>query len=303
VLTPFLDNLAVDEARFAAFCRWLEGQGAGLAVFGTNSEANSLSLAEKLRLLDVVLEAGIRPSNLLPGTGACALPDAIELTRRAAEAGCHGVLVLPPFYYKPAADEGLADYYARLIEGAGVPDLRVYLYHIPQLSGVGISYGLIEMLLERYPRNVVGIKDSSGDWPNTDGMLKRFPSLEVFPASEALLGKALPLGAAGCISATANLQPGAISRFLKSWDEDDAKSLQAGMEHVRKTVQQYPMIPALKAVVSTWTASSSWEAVRPPLIWFDAERRNKLVKELRDARFDMPGLSNVSPPRAAAATR
>jgi 4-hydroxy-tetrahydrodipicolinate synthase len=293
VLTPFLDDLSADERRFARFCRWLEGQGAGLAVFGTNSEANSLALSEKLRLLDVVLEAGVQPANLLPGTGACALPEAIALTRRAEELGCHGVLVLPPFYYKPASDGGLADYYARLIEGVGLSDLRIYLYHIPQLSGVGITYALIEALLKRYSRNVVGIKDSSGDWNNTEGMLKLFPSLEIFPASEALLAKALPLGAAGCISATANLQPGVIAKFLTSWrDDGPASQLQVGMERVRRTMQQYPMIAALKSVVATWTVEPSWRLVRPPLLGLESAQERELVAKLRDARFEMPGLSS-----------
>jgi 4-hydroxy-tetrahydrodipicolinate synthase len=304
VLTPFLDDLSVDEGRFARFCKWLEGQGAGLAVFGTNSEANSLSVSEKLRLLDVVLQAGVKPANLLPGTGACALPDAIALTRRAAEVGCHGVLVLPPFYYKPAADEGLADYYGRLIEGVGVSDLRVYLYHIPQLSGVGITYGLIEALLERYSRNVVGIKDSSGDWSNTEGMLRLFPSLEVFPASEALLGKALPLGAAGCISATANLQPGTIAAFLKAWREGEpSQRLQESMERVRLTMQQYPMIPALKSVVAAWTAHPSWRSVRPPLVPLNGVQERELIAKLRDLQFDMPGLFVPSDERSVERVR
>ena len=99
VITPFRKDYAPDAQRFVRHCRWLLKSGcAGLAVFGTNSEANSLSVSEKKYLLEQLVAGGVPASALMPGTGHCALSDSIEMTRAAVELGCAGVLMLPPFY-------------------------------------------------------------------------------------------------------------------------------------------------------------------------------------------------------------
>ena len=152
-LTPFTATLEPDTARFQAYCRWLLEQGAdGLAVFGTTSEATSLSLAERQALLEKLIEVGIPAGKLLPGTGLPALPETVALTRHALAQGCAGVLMLPPFYYKNLSDDALAEAYAATIDRVGDPRLKLYLYHIPQMSGVPITLGVIERLLRRYPQ-------------------------------------------------------------------------------------------------------------------------------------------------------
>ena len=139
-LTPFTADLAVDRAALLEFCRWQLAEGAnGLAIFGTTSEANSLSLAERLSLLEELIDKGIPAARLMPGTGACSLPDAVELTRQAVKAGAPGVLLLPPFYYKNMPEDGIYAYYAEVIERVGENGLKVFLYHIPQMSGVAIT--------------------------------------------------------------------------------------------------------------------------------------------------------------------
>lgn len=289
-LTPFNADLSVNTEAFIGFCRWLVSQGAGLAVFGTNSEANSLALEEKIALLERLTEAGIPADRMIPGTGLCALPEAIALTRAAVALGCAGTLTLPPFYFKPASDDGLFAYYAKIIEAVGSDRLKLYLYHIPQFTGVPITCALIERLITAYPKTVVGIKDSSGNWENTERMLREFPGFEVYPASEALLEKALPLGAAGCISATANVQPNTIARALKAWGTPEFDALQAELKVVRGIFQAKPMIPALKHVVAKAFGDAGWDHVRPPLVAADASWAEGLMAELRDARFDMgPG--------------
>ncbi|QBR00948.1 dihydrodipicolinate synthase family protein [Paraburkholderia pallida] len=294
VLTPFDATLAVDIPQLVAYCRWLVGQGAGLALFGTNSEANSLSVAERRAVLERVCAADIDPAHLLPGTGACALPDAIELTRHATQAGCAGVLMLPPLYYRGVSDDGLFAYYSEVIEAVGSNDLRVLLYHIPQLSGVPISHALIERLVAAYPRTVVGIKDSSGDWANTAGLLARFPGFKVFPASEALLGLALPLGAAGCISATANLQPAAIAEVLAAATLEARSACVERVSTIRLALQALPMIPALKAVVAHYSGHAGWARVRPPLVPYGALDARALLAQLRALGFAMPALAQAA---------
>ncbi|HEX7909634.1 MAG TPA: dihydrodipicolinate synthase family protein [Paraburkholderia sp.] len=294
VVTPFTSEFGIDAPRFVAFCRWLVGQGAGLALFGTNSEANSLSLSERHALLDEVIEAGIDPARMLPGTGACALPDAIALTRHACEAGCAGALMLPPFFYQGVSDDGLFAYYADVIEAVGSDRLRVLLYHIPQFTGVPITHTLIERLIAAYPRTVVGIKDSSGDWANTAAMLEKFPGFAVFPASEALLGKALPLGAAGCISATANIQPHAIASLLNAATAEERAEWEGKVATVRFAVQAQPMIPALKHIVAHFANDAAWARVRPPLTAMDSGQAGSLLRQLEALDFSMPSLASVA---------
>ncbi len=293
VVTPFKKDLSIDTPRFVSFCKWLVSQNAGLAIFGTNSEANSLSLSERSTLLNAVVDAGIDPAVLMPGTGASALPDAVELTRQAVHRGCGGALVLPPFFYKGVSDEGVYSYYAEIVDRVASPDLQLYLYHIPQMSGVPITSALVARLLKAYPKTVVGMKDSSGDWANTERMLKEFPGFKIFPASEALLEKALPLGAAGCVSATANLQPRVIAAYIESWKQPSGKALNEELTAVRTRMQRTSMIPALKEVVAHHAGDRDWATVRPPLSAVPSADTATLLADLVALGFTMPGLKNV----------
>ncbi len=293
VLTPFRANYDVDAERYVKFCKWVVSQGAGLACFGTNSEANSLSVGEKIELLDLLVEAGIGPELLMPGNGACALPDMYDLTAAAAKHKCAATLMLPPFYYKDVPDEGLLRAYASVIEHVGSSDLRICLYHIPQVSGVPITLNLIEQLLKRYPDTVVGIKDSSGDWANTKAMLDAFPGFKVFPGAETFLLDGMRHGAAGCISATANTNPGPIAALAANWQADDADERQADLDKVRSVVTEYAPIPALKATVAHHSGDEAWRTVRPPLVELDGDGASGVVGKLDALAFRMPGLADA----------
>jgi 4-hydroxy-tetrahydrodipicolinate synthase len=289
VVTPFNADLSPDAMRLATHCRWLLANGVGLAVFGTNSEANSLSTDEKLQLLDILVAGGIDPARMMPGTGCCAITDSVRLTRRATELGCAGVLMLPPFYYKGVSDEGLFRNFAEVIERVGDDRLRIYLYNIPPVSQVAISVNLIERLLREYPTVIAGAKDSSGDWENTKAYIDNFASggFEVFPGSESFLLRGLRAGAKGCISATANVNPAAISHLAGTWSETGADERQASLDTIRGIFQKYPMIPALKSAIARKDGDSSWRTVRPPLVELDTEREASLYAELDGAGFSM----------------
>src|SRR5204862_169839 len=125
VVTPVDAQLRPEHERFVTHCRWLDHQGVGLAVFGTNPEANSMSVAEKIALLDTLIHGGLPAARMMPGTGCCALTDSVALTRHAVARGCAGVLMLPPFYYKSVSTDGLFRSYAEVIERVGESDLRV----------------------------------------------------------------------------------------------------------------------------------------------------------------------------------
>jgi len=283
-ITPFDARLEPDPALFLKTCHWLLAQGAhGLAVFGTTSEANSLSLSERKRLLEGLAAGGIDPTLLLPGTGQCALPDAVELTKHAVSLGCGGVLMLPPFYYKPVSVDGLFAFYSEVIERVGSQDLGLWLYHIPQMTGVGIPHDLIERLISRYPDTVLGIKDSSGDWANTEAMLNRFPGFRVFPSSEGVVLKALRLGAAGCITASGNINAAAIRNLIDNWQSPEAEELQKPVAEVRNIFSSYPLIPAAKAVLSTILAEPGLATLRPPLTPLTDAQTTELLGRLKDA--------------------
>ena len=292
VVTPFYGDLRPDPQRLAAHCRWLLDSDVGLAVFGTNSEANLLSVVEKRGLLDHLVEAGLPPWRMMPGTGCCSISDSIELTTHAVGLGCAGVLMLPPFYYKGVSDEGLYRNYAEIIERVGDERLRIYLYHIPPVAQVGISLGLIERLLSAYPGTIAGVKDSSGDWDNTQAMLEQFQSedFDIFPGSETFLLAALRAGGAGCISATANVNPGPIARLASTWESADTADQQASLNAVRAVFQTYVMIPALKAAIAHFGDDPEWAAVRPPLVELEPDERTALVQALEAVNFSMPGL-------------
>ncbi len=173
VVTPFKADLAPDSQRFIAHCKWLLSQNCGLAVFGTNSEANSLSMEERAMLLDELVAAGVDPSRMMPGTGCCSIMETVKLTAQAVEHGCAGVLMLPPFYYKDVSEEGLYRYFSEVVQRVGDARLKIYLYHIPPVAVVGITTGLVERLLAAYPNAIAGMKDSSGDWNNTIRCFRR----------------------------------------------------------------------------------------------------------------------------------
>jgi len=295
VLTPFNADLTPSVERFTRHCRWLLEQDVGLSIFGTNSEATSLTLAEKRRLLDALLEAGLPAARMMPGTGACALGDAIELTRHAVEAGCGGVLMLPPFYYKGVSDEGLFRSFATVIDAVADERLKIYLYHIPPVTQVPISLGLIERLLKAYPGTIAGVKDSSGDWNNTEAMLRNFQpqGFDVFAGSETFLLANMRGGGVGCITATGNVNPAPMVALYDSWQQEGADEQQHALDATRAVFQQFPLIPAMKAAIAWKTGDAAWRAVRPPLVELDAAQAQTLEGGLERLGFDMPYVEDL----------
>ena len=294
VVTPFQRDLSPDPERYLRHCKWLLANGcAGLAVFGTNSEANSLSVDERMMLLEGLVQGGVPAAKLMPGTGVCALTDSVRLTAHAVKLGCAGVLMLPPFYYKGVSEEGLFRNFSELIERVGDTRLQLYLYHIPPVSQVPITLALIGRLLKAYPGAVAGLKDSSGDWNNTKAVLDGFAKsgFDVFAGSEVFLLANMRGGGKGCITATGNVNPGAIDRLYQNWRSAEADALQAEISATRGVFQKYPMISALKAMIGHWRGDPDWATVRPPLVELTAEEQHSLQAELKATSFDMPGLA------------
>lgn len=293
VLTPFKRDLSIDKAAHLKFCKWLLGNNTGLAILGTNSEANSLSLGERIELIENVVANGIPPDRLMPGTGTCAFPETIALTRASLDVGAPAVLMLPPFYYKNVSEDGLFAYYSEVIERIGDRRLKMCLYHIPKFSGVPISLPLIARLMTRYPGVIAGLKDSDGQMSYTLSLMKEFPTLRVFCASESLLLQTMQNGGAGCISACANINPAAIARLCAEWNTPEAEALQNALNPVRRLIESRPMIAALKATVAELGHFPSFAAVRPPLVSFDHDASAALSAALATTGFAMRALDEA----------
>jgi 4-hydroxy-tetrahydrodipicolinate synthase len=205
------------------------------------------------------------------------------LTKHAVDLGCGGVLMLPPFYYKAPSEEGLFRFFAEVIEEVADDRLKIYLYHIPPVAQVGFSLALVGRLIKAYPNTVVGLKDSSGDWNNTAALLAAYPGFEVFPGSEVFLLDGLRNGAAGCISATCNVGAAAIRNVYDNWQGPDADRLQADITALRKAIQAFPMIPALKALIAHYRQDLGWAKLRAPFVGLSTADADKVIRTLADA--------------------
>jgi 4-hydroxy-tetrahydrodipicolinate synthase len=233
---------------------------------------------------------------MIPGTGCCSIPETVRLTSHAVKSGCAGVLMLPPFYYKGVSEEGLYRHFSEVVQRVGDARLRIYLYHIPPVAVVGITPGLVERLLKTYPTAIAGMKDSSGDWNNTQTFLDAFgkSGFDVFVGSDSFLLANLRNGGVGTISATANVNPAAIHRLYMEWQKTEADEQQAKLKAVREVFStKYLMIGALKQGIAIYANDPGWATVRPPLVALTPEQAKSLAAELKQIGFTMPGLKRA----------
>lgn len=283
LLTPFEDDGSIAVELFLAHAKWLFAEGcAAIAPFGTTGEALSIGIDERIAALRSLVDGGIDPQRMIPGTGLSNVADTARLSRACLDIGCTGVMTLPPFYYKNVTEEGLFRYFAELLAATG-EDTRVYLYHIPQVAGVGIPSTLAARLHAKYPGNVVGIKDSSGDWDNTRALFD-IDGLIVYPGSELPLLDALELGGPGCISATANVNLRAIAAVAALHARGEVAAARQKHEEVkrfRRAVEPYGPIPAQKRLLATATGDRRWANVRPPLVALSEADGHELADGLR----------------------
>ena len=293
-LTPLRADLSLAHDSYAAHTRWLLDHGCdAVLLFGTTGEGLSLSVPERLAGLDAVLSSDIPARRVLVGTGASALPNAVELTRKATQDGVGGVLVLPPVHFRQVSPEGLFRFYDHLTQAVGDPDLRLYFYHFPELSGVPIPFSVIEELRDAYPNQIAGIKDSSGEWDHTEALCHHFSDLQVFSGTERLLLHVLEAGGAGCISATANVTAALAAQVLRQWREDEAPgAMQETLSEFRTAFAPLPTIPALKFLLSRHLKAPDWATVRPPLAPLaDAEKETvgEIADRLEKEEVRLPG--------------
>jgi 4-hydroxy-tetrahydrodipicolinate synthase len=290
-LTPLEDNGEPCISLLVEHCtRLLQAGCSAIVLLGTTGEANSFTVEERKVILDAVVRGGIPAARLIVGTGCCALGDCVTLTRHALTLGAARVLVLPPFYYKHVSDEGILEAYARTIETVRDDSLRLYLYSIPQLTGVSIGSGVIGPLAARYPGVIAGVKDSAGDWASTASLCASFgSSLDVLVGSERFLTRGIAAGASGCVTATANAFAPMICELYARLGDYDAPTLQERASQARAAVERYPAIAALKELEARRSGESRWRNVRPPLTSLSRADADALDSELGSATIAWKG--------------
>ena len=284
-LTPINDDLSINKNLYLEHCQYLMKQGHdGLAIFGTTGEANSFSIKEKCDTIDFLLSNNLDSNLLIPGTGSSSVEDAIQLTKFAEKNKSRAVLLLPPFYYKNVSDEGIINYFRKIIETVGSSDFHYLLYNIPQTTSVVLNFNIIETLLKLYPNNIVGIKDSSG---NIDSMLKTvkyFQDLALFCGHDSLVLKVCKRGGAGAITAGTNIAGRLLSFIInninKEKEIEDFNSYQALLEKIRETITLEEPISVMKAYFSIINKNPDWNKVMPPLKSLDNPSNNKTIIRL-----------------------
>jgi len=281
ILTPFNDDLSFAADLYVSHARWLLDNGIHyISPFGTTGEALSMTVEERLFAVDTLVENGIDPAQMMPGTGLCNLEDTVTLTRHAVKLGCKAVMTLPPFFYKNASDDGLFSYFARLVETVNMPELRICMYHIPPLAGIGFTPSLAARLATDFADIFIAYKDSSGDFENTKAVIEAAPSVAVFPGSEHFLKEGLEQGGSGCISATCNVNPLAIREVYDvatGAKPGDLEKMNSDMVQFRKRVEGYAPIPAMKGLLAVKRADPRWRNVRQPFLPADYARTEKLL--------------------------
>ncbi len=290
-LTPMNAGKDVDIDRLVMHIKWLFDRGSdGVCLLGTTGEASSLTVSERIEVINHVIDAGIEPAKLLVGTTCCALPDTIELSRLATARGVGGVLIMPPFYYKNLKEEGVLETYRTIIDGVDHPDLRVYIYHFPKMSGFSFSPELVVKLTEKHPGTIVGLKDSGGDWPHMQSILELLPGFRLYAGSEKFLLPTLQAGGAGCISASANLTAPLCTRLLQSWQSEQAGAIQEKVSRARAGLEIAPFVSGLKSLFAHYQDDPSWLNIRPPNSIPEGEVVDQLLAHM--AQLD-PVLSDI----------
>lgn len=285
-VTPFDAHGRVSTAALIGYCQHLLGAGGcdGVAPTGTTGEGTSIAMADRLALPAVFAKAGIAPDRVIFGTGAPASGDCLALTRAACDAGYTNVLVLPPYYYKSPSDEGLYAYYANLIDGVGRDDLRVYLYHFPQMSAVPLSVDLVLRLRAAFGSIIAGLKDSSGDFAQSAAFIKATGGVsdgfDVFPSSEAMLWDGLALGSAGVISGSTNAFGALAQAALQAPDGAPRDAAMARVKAARAAAGKYPLMAAMKQAEAWRSGDDGWTRMAPPLVPLSEAQKTGLRADL-----------------------
>lgn len=270
--TPFDENgnIAI-EVMIAQARRCLAAGCSSVTLFGTTGEGSSIGNGERERVLAAFLDAGIAPGNIIAGVLVDAAEDAATQAGQALSLGARNILLAPPSYFKNVSDDGVFQWFSAVFALLGDKARDIIVYNLPSVTMVPLTVSLIGRLKAAFPNIVTGVKDSSGDWPYTESLLKAHNDLIILVGDERHLAKAVRLGGQGAISGMANFAPREL-RPLAEEGRDDVR-----IENMVVELLKHPVIPAVKVMIARTTSEETWIAVRPPLISISGEARAQLA--------------------------
>jgi 4-hydroxy-tetrahydrodipicolinate synthase len=289
VLTPLKPDFSPDPSALPGLLDFLARRGChGALLFGTTGEGPSFAPAERLLMLQAALEIRqVYPGfHLLLGTGTPSLEETIELTRAAFDLGVDGVVVLPPYYFRKVNDDGLLAWFSQILQRAVPAGGALFGYHIPPITGVGLSFELLARLKDAFPERFAGIKDSSADGQHAREIGQRFGAdLLILNGTDRLFSLALQAGASGCITALGNLFSPELRRVWDAHQRGETDEVaQSRLNAARAVSESYPPAPPLlKILIARWHGFPQWP-VRPPLLSMSADIASKATAEIEPLR-------------------
>ena len=250
----------------------------GVFFFGSTGQSQLISISEKKDLISKTATSKFKNQFYL-GTGVNSLKDNLELIRYAMEFGFQTFLIMPPAYYKGNSNEGVYNFYAKII--SQVPKIKIILYNFNMLSGFVFSAEFIKKLTSNFPKQIVGCKDSSY---NLFEKLK-IPNFHIFPGSEAKLLKGLELGCSGCISAVTNVTHTLARKVYDDYENKISQTVNKKLISVRETFDKYNLISGLHVCMAV--QDKKYNNLLPPLVLLSEENKKNLILELKDLHFTL----------------
>lgn len=281
--TPVTADLTPDVGMLAAHCRLLMDAGVdGVAVFGTTGEGPEFSVDDRKTTLEALLSLGLPPRRTIISATALVLSDSVELARHAMEANADSILLMPPCMFRSnITAEGTFRFYATVIDRIGRSDLRLCLYHFPDICGVPLLPQVIRRLDEAYPGIITGIKDSGGDFDFTETLLRSFSHLGVYTGSEIHLPQALAAGARGTICGLGNVMPRLLKALFEAPTAFDRRKLVPLITSGDLILSRQSFGASIKSVLADLTGQPAWARMLPPLADIRDPERGWLQRDFR----------------------
>ncbi|MDB5506382.1 MAG: hypothetical protein JWR75_1020 [Devosia sp.] len=301
VTTPILANLQPDVPRLLARVKYLMQAGCdGMALFGTTGEGAEFSVEDRMTTLDALIAAGIPAGKLIVSVGAMPVSDVVRLASHATAHGVHGVLLMPPCVYRGGiTEDGTFQFFSAVIERVARSDMRIYLYHFPDICGVPITPQVVRRLDERYPGMIAGVKDSGGDVDFTENLIRRFSHLSIFTGSEIHLPQVLASGARGTVCGLANVMPRLMRAMMDLPTAFDRRVTLPYLMSGDAILSRRPFIASTKAIIAASLDDAAWQRVLPPMSELPMVERQRMIADFLawDAGLP-PAWRSITLPRA-----
>ena len=275
------DNLALDCENTIKHGENIIDMGChGAIFFGSTGQSQLVSLSEKIQLINKLPNSKYKDKFII-GTGLNSLADTINLMKISKSLGFDTFLIMPPAYYK-YGDDNVIDFYSRIINE--INESKIILYNFEKLSGYKFSKSCVEKLVEKFPKQIVGVKDSSY---NLYENLK-IKNFSVMPGSESKLLKGLELGCSGVITATTNVTASLAREVYDNFINNSPQHLNQKLCDVRATFEKYNLISGLHTFMTQ--KNNIFKNILPPLKLLSEEDKNELLSNLKKLDFNIENL-------------